>query len=428
MFFDEAKIFVRSGDGGNGAVAFRREKFEPLGGPNGGNGGHGGDVYFWVDPGLNTLSAFKRNIHYRADGGAHGGGTNKTGANGSDLRIAVPPGTVVRNADTNEVIADLVHPEQEHRLLKGGRGGRGNAAFKSAQNKAPRMAEKGEPGAELWISLELKLVADVGIIGVPNAGKSTLLSVISAAKPKIADYPFTTLVPNLGVAELNHRQIVFADIPGLMEGAHEGVGLGLEFLRHIERTRVLVHLLNGDSPDPLGDFEAINQELTLFNPTLAEKPQIVALNKMDLPAARELWPLIQETMQGKGLPVIEISAVTQMNVQQLLYRVQEMLDRTVRFDQDNADDELPEITPTSNERAFRIFRLREGQWRVTGENIERAARMTNWDYYESGMRFQRILRAMGITDALNRAGVAEGDSVFVADVELSWGYENAFGE
>ncbi len=290
MFFDQARIYVKAGDGGNGIVAFRREKFVRKGGPFGGTGGRGGNVIFKVDPGLNTLSSFQQQIHYRAERGVHGGGANKTGARGPDLVISVPRGTVVRNADTGEVIADLTRPGRTVVVARGGRGGRGNTAFKSTRNTAPRIAENGEEGQEFWLTLELKLVADVGIVGVPNAGKSTLLSVVSAAKPKIADYPFTTVAPTLGVAEVNHRQIVFADIPGLLEGAHTGVGLGLDFLRHIERTRLLIHLINGDSPDPMGDYEAINQELTLFNPAMAERPQLVVFNKIDLPNVREQWP------------------------------------------------------------------------------------------------------------------------------------------
>ena len=339
----------------------------------------------------------------------------------------MPPGTLVRDAETGELLADLTQPGQRVLLLRGGRGGRGNAAFKSARTKAPRLAENGEAGEERWITLELKLVADIGIVGVPNAGKSTLLSVVSAAKPKIADYPFTTLTPSLGVAEIDHRQMVLADIPGLLEGAHEGVGLGRDFLRHIERTRLLIHLLNGDSPDPLGDFEAINQELVLFNPTLAERPQIVVLNKLDLPHARERWPEVEAAIRAEGLPVMCISVVTGENVQALLYRVQEMLDALPPRDEDAslAAALIPAEAP-EDERAFEIYAVADGQWRVVGTAIERAAQMTNWDYYEAAMRFQRILRAMGIADALTEAGVQEGDTVQIADIELIWGYQNAF--
>ena len=427
MFFDKARIYVRGGDGGNGVVAFRREKFVPRGGPSGGNGGRGGHVYLRVEPNLNTLYALHHQVHQRAERGGHGQGANKTGANGADLYVPVPPGTLVRDAETQELIADLTVAEQTFLAAHGGRGGRGNVAFKTARNNAPRLAENGEQGEEYWLELELKLVADVGIIGVPNAGKSTLLSVVSAAKPKIADYPFTTVSPNLGVAEVGHRQMVLADVPGLMEGAHEGVGLGIDFLRHIERTRVLVHLVSGDSPDPAGDFEAINQELELFNPALMGKPQIVALNKMDLPQAQEAWPAFEQKINSLGLPMMNISAVTGLNVQTLLYRVQEMLDALPPPFQEEPE-ELPEIAPPPDENTFRIFAAGEGAWRVEGVGIERAAQMTNWDYYESGLRFQRILRAMGIADALREEGVEEGDTVAFGTVELVWGYDNALEE
>ena len=243
-FIDEVKIYVKAGDGGNGAVAFRREKYVPFGGPAGGNGGKGGDVILYADPGMNTLVAFRRKRHFKAGRGGHGGGQNRQGAAGKDCRIPVPVGTVVRDAETGQILADLVEPGQEVVVARGGRGGRGNAAFASPTNQAPRFAEKGAPGEERWLILELKLIADVGIIGVPNAGKSTLLSVISAARPKIADYPFTTLSPNLGVVTVNFHDFVVADIPGLIEGAHKGAGLGDRFLRHIERTRLLIHLLD----------------------------------------------------------------------------------------------------------------------------------------------------------------------------------------
>lgn len=428
MFFDQARIYVKAGDGGNGVVAFRREKFVPKGGPSGGNGGRGGNIYFVVDPGLNTLYPFQSQVHYRAERGTHGSGSNKTGATGKDMEIAVPPGTLVRDADTGELLADLTRQGQRALIVRGGRGGRGNAAFKTARNKAPRIAENGEAGEERWVELELKLVADVGIIGVPNAGKSTLLSVVSAAKPKIADYPFTTVTPNLGVAEIDHRQIVLADIPGLLEGAHEGIGLGRDFLRHIERTRVLIHLLSGDSPDPLGDFEAINQELLLFNPALADRPQIVVLNKLDLPQAQEVWPTVEAAMQARDLPVMAISAVTGENVQTLLYRAQAMLDELPppAPEDESEDGVLAEATISpEEEKAFHIIAEGDGVWRVEGIAVERAAQMTNWDYYEAAMRFQRILRALGITDALREAGVEEGDTVQIGPAELVWGYENA---
>lgn len=426
MFLDHAKIYVKAGNGGNGVVSFRREKFVPRGGPNGGNGGRGGHVYLVTDPSLNTLYTFHNQVHFRAERGTHGSGADKFGANGEDLRVAVPLGTIVRDAESSEIIADLTTPGQEVIIARGGRGGRGNAAFKTPRNTAPHLAENGELGAERWIELELKIIADVGIIGVPNAGKSTLLSVVSAAKPKIADYPFTTIAPNLGVAEIDHHQIVLADIPGLLDGAHEGIGLGHDFLRHIERTRILIHLLNGDSPDPLGDFEAINQELILFNPALADKPQIVALNKMDLPNAREQWPAFEKAIRERGLPVFAISAIARQNIDALLYAVKDALEALPVLEQPL--DALPEIAPPPDTKSFHIYPLADHKWLVEGVEIEKAAHMTNWGYYEAAMRFQRILTAMGITDALRDAGAQEGDEVRIGNVELVWGYENAFGE
>lgn len=419
-------MLAKAGDGGNGAMSFRREKYVPMGGPNGGSGGRGGHVCLYVDTGLNTLYHFKQHVHLRAERGGHGEGADRTGAVGKDLRIGVPPGTIVRNAETGEVIADLIEPGQEVIIARGGRGGRGNTVFKSPRNPAPRLAEKGEPGEEHWLELELKLVADVGIIGVPNAGKSTLLSVISAARPKIADYPFTTLTPVLGVVEVDYQPIVVADIPGLLEGAHEGIGLGLKFLRHIDRTRMLIHLLRGDSPDPLGDFEAINQELTLFNPGLIDKPQIVVLNKMDLPEAQEQWERVEKAIKERGFPVLAISAATHQGLDPLLYLMKETLSTLPKMPEPAM--EAIEISLPVDEKAFDIERIDEKTWLVEGVTVERAARMTNWAYYEASMRFQRILKALGVSAALREAGIREGDTVRIAEIELVWGHENAFGE
>jgi len=428
MFFDRAKIQVRGGRGGDGIVAFRREKFVPNGGPSGGTGGRGGNVILYVDPGLNTLYHVQHNVHQYAPNGVRGGTSQMTGAYGADLRVPVPPGTLVRNNQSGEVLADLTETGQEFIIARGGRGGRGNMQFKTLRNNAPRIAEKGEQGKEFWIELELKLVADVGIIGVPNAGKSTLLSAVSAAKPKVADYAFTTLEPSLGVAEIGHRTIVLVDIPGLLEGAHEGVGLGIAFLRHIERCRVLIHLLNGASPDPLGDFTAINQELTLFNPALADKPQLVVFNKMDLPDAQALWPEVKAAVEHYGLPVLAISAVTQEGLMPVLYKAQAMVDALPKPAPVDTVETLTEVVADESARTFRIRQPNSGFWDVEGVELDRLARMTNWNYYESALRFQRILQAMGITQALRDAGVQDGDVVRIADVELIWGYENAFGE
>jgi GTP-binding protein len=420
MFFDEAKIFVQAGDGGNGIVAFRREKYIPLGGPSGGNGGKGGDVILSVDPHLNTLVSFKQKSHFKAWRGDHGRGKNQQGKRGEDAVITVPPGTVVYDADDGEPLADLTEAGQRAVVATGGRGGRGNATFVTSTNQAPRLAENGEHGEARWLRLELKLIADVGIVGIPNAGKSTLLSVISAARPKIADYPFTTLTPNLGVAVVDGRDLVVADIPGLIEGAHAGAGLGHDFLRHIERCRVLVHLLSGISPDPLGDYEAIIQELELFNPALADKAQVVALNKMDLPEVRELWPALRQNLQQWGVEALAISAVSGEGVTALLRRVADVLESQpppLPADDVEAVFRLPE-----DESAFTVTREEDG-WRVSGKRIERIVQMTNWDYYEAVARFQRILEAMDIRQALLDAGVEVGDTVTIGETVLAWGEE-----
>lgn len=419
MTFDEATIHVRSGDGGAGIVHFRREKYVPRGGPSGGDGGKGGDVYLVVKPTLNTLAAFTHQTRFRAENGAPGGPHNKTGRNGADLLIEVPPGTVVRDASTGEVLADLTRPGQRVLVARGGRGGRGNARFATATNQAPRIAEKGEPGEERTLHLELKLIADVGIVGVPNAGKSTLLSVISNARPKIADYPFTTLQPNLGVVVLDDRDLVFADIPGLIEGAHAGAGLGHDFLRHIQRTRVLIHLLDGAAPDPIADFHQINTELALFDDALGSKPQIVVLNKLDLPQAQAIWPTVRDELTRLGYEAMAISAATGQNVRAVVYRAAQMLDTLPAESPEVA--ERPVFTLEDDPLAFTVTRLGEGEFRVSGKRIERAVAMTYWDYDQAVARFQRILESMGITAALEQAGIKPGDTVYIGDMELEWG-------
>ncbi len=415
MFKDQAKIYVKGGDGGNGVVAFRREKYVPRGGPAGGSGGKGGDVYLVASPRHNTLAHFAYKVHFKAERGKHGSGSNKQGARGKDIEVPVPPGTEVYDADTGEFLGELLQPGERLLVARGGRGGRGNYAFRSSTNQAPRIAEKGEPGEERWLRLELKIIADIGIIGVPNAGKSTLLARVTRAKPKVADYPFTTIAPNLGVAIVDDQDVVLADIPGLIEGAHKGVGLGDDFLRHIERTRVLIHMLNGLSPDPIGDFEAINQELSLFNPELAERPQVVAFNKMDIPEVQERWPEVEAKLKQMDIEAIPISAVTGENVQALLRKAVAILNALPPIERKKA---LPIIVP-DDEDAFTIEKTSEG-WIVRGKRIERAAAMTNWDYYEAALRFHRIMEAMGIAQALVEAGVQEGDTVIIGNVVLEW--------
>ncbi|MBL7183359.1 MAG: GTPase ObgE [Anaerolineae bacterium] len=417
MFFDEAKIYVKAGDGGDGCVSFRREKYVPLGGPSGGDGGKGGDVYLVANPHLNTLIGFKRRVHFKAKRGAHGRGKGQKGRQGDDVYVEVPPGTVVRDAETEEFIADLMEEGQRALVARGGRGGRGNAAFATSTNQAPRIAERGAPGQERWLYLELKLIADVGVVGVPNAGKSTLLSVVSAARPKIAAYPFTTLEPNLGVVALgDYTSFVMADIPGLIEGAHAGAGLGHEFLRHIERTRMIIHLLDGASADPLGDYESINEELALFDPELARKPQLVVLNKMDLPQAQALWPSVEQAMKVRGQMAMSISAVTGEGVKEMLRSVAGMLASLPEEEPPTAE---VKVFRPAEEEAFTIT-WEDDAWRVRGADVERVAAMTNWDLGEAVMRFQRIAEAMGLKAALRKAGVQPGDTVRIGEAELEW--------
>jgi GTP-binding protein len=419
---DEAKIYVRSGTGGSGMVHFHREKFVSRGGPDGGDGGRGGSVILVGASNLNTLHNFVRQQQFVAEDGRNGGPNEMSGAAGGDLRVRVPLGTLVRDADTGELLADMVESGQEVVIAKGGRGGRGNQHYASSVKQAPRIAERGEPGTARWLRLELRLMADVGIVGMPNAGKSTLLSVISNAKPKIAAYPFTTLEPNLGMVVVGDRDIVFADIPGLVEGAHMGVGLGHSFLRHIQRTRVLVHLLNGENENPLADFNQINAELALFDEKLVEKPQIVALNKMDLPDMDEKWAQIERELTKRGYQVMSISAATQLRTRDLVNRAAALL--ATQPAELPATPDVPVFTLKDEiDMAFTIERNEYGEFLVRGPRIERAAAMTYWEFDESVRRFQKLLEILGISKALEKAGVKTGDTVFIGDFELEWSEE-----
>ncbi len=421
MFYDEARIHVKSGNGGDGMISFRREKFVPRGGPDGGDGGNGGSIIFEVDTNVNSLVRFHRQVHFTAEDAKHGQPKRQTGASGDDLVLPVPPGTIVRDAESGELVADLVEEGDSITVVEGGKGGRGNIRFSSSTNQAPRLAERGEPGEERWLTLELKLIADVGIVGVPNAGKSTLLSVVSAARPKVASYPFTTLQPNLGVVQFDDFEtIVLADIPGLIEGAAGGTGLGHDFLRHVERTRVLVHLLDGAAQDPLEDWAMINQELALYDTRLEEKLQLVVLNKIDLPDARAWEPLIRERMENEGVPFHVISAVTQEGVDELLNLVRSMLKEAPSPQLAEAPEKLPVIRPEEAEEAFAIFRLSNGDWRIRGKKIERIAAQTYFEFDATAMRFQQILDQMGISEALRDAGVQDGDTVIIGDEVLEW--------
>lgn len=424
MLYDRAKIYVKSGRGGDGHVSFRREKYVPRGGPDGGDGGRGGHVYLVVDARVNTLIAFQHRQRFRAADGQPGGKALRHGRNGADLEVPVPPGTVVRGVgDEAQFAADLLAPGQRLLVARGGRGGHGNAAFKTATRQAPRFAERGEPAEERTLELELKLIADVGLVGYPNAGKSTLLAAVSAARPKIAPYPFTTLSPNLGVAAVGDFSFIIADIPGLIAGAAQGAGLGLEFLRHIERTRLLIHVLDGagvDGRDPLEDYHATNRELALYSPTLAERRQLVAVNKIDLPAAGERLAALRAALPVPDEDLFAISAATGQGVQALLNRAAALLAAMPpAYDLTPRQETLVLVPPAADEQAFAVCREEDG-WRVRGVRIERAAAMTDFDNYDAALRFQRVLRASGVEAALRQAGVQDGDLVRIGTAELYW--------
>jgi GTP-binding protein len=371
-----------------------------------------------VDPHLNTLQQFAHQREFRADAGKHGAGTRRRGRSADDLLVPVPPGTVVRDAGSVELLGDLTQPGVSLVVAKGGRGGRGNARFANSRVQAPRIAEKGAPGEERRLKLELKLIADIGLVGAPNAGKSTFLAAVTSAQPKIAPYPFTTLTPNLGVAVLDRdTTLVLADIPGLIEGAHRGTGLGFEFLRHIQRTRVLIHLLDGAGADPLADFSQINSELALFDEHLAAKPQIVAVNKMDLPEAQARWPALKSEMERRGYEALAVSALTRAGARDVLSRAAQRLAEAPPLP---TSEEMPVYRAPVAAAAFAISREDDGGYRVNGRQIERAARMTYWEHDEAVQRFQRILEVLGIRKALAAAGIKEGDTVYIGEYELEW--------
>lgn len=421
--YDSAKIYVKAGDGGGGLASFRREKFVPRGGPDGGDGGDGGHVYLVVNPNLNTLVPFQYQHQYRATSGGSGRKSRKTGKRGDDLQISVPPGTIVRDAETNDILADLIVSGDRFRVARGGQGGLGNPHFATSTNQAPRIYEKGEPGEERWLLLELKLIADVGLVGYPNAGKSTLLSAISAARPKIGNYPFTTLEPNLGVVEIGDDSFVVADIPGLIEGAHRGIGLGHEFLRHVERTRVLIHLLDAsgqEGRDPLDDYRVISDELTAYQPELAARPTVVALNKIDLPEAQADLERLTAALHQHDRPIYPISAATGEGLRQLLFTVADLLranPKPVVERHDRAEHAEPSEL---EERLWKIQRLSTHHFQVTGIRIERLVRMTDFANEEAADRLQRVLAASGLSQALVKAGIAPGDVVHIAGTELVW--------
>jgi len=422
-FYDHAQISVQAGDGGDGAASFRREAHVPRGGPDGGDGGRGGHIYILADAHLNTLLSFREQRQFKAEPGGNGGGSRKHGRDGKDLTIRVPPGTIVRATIGGEQYeVDLATPGMRLLAARGGKGGLGNVHFATSTHQVPRIAELGQPGEAYEIDLELKSLADVGLVGFPNAGKSTLLSIISAARPKIGAYPFTTIQPNLGVVAVGDYSFVVADIPGLIEGAHRGVGLGFDFLRHVERTRLLIHMVDAagvDGRDPLDDYHTINQELRQYQPELARRAQIVALNKADLPEAQANLERLQAAIQTPETEVLIMSGATRAGVEALMQRVAARLAAMPVAEQAVHAEDLTWPVPEVDERLFTVEREGEG-WRVRGKKIERLISMTNFAQSEALMRIQRVLEASGINAALLKAGVQEGDPVFIEKAELIW--------
>ena len=430
MLIDRARIWVKAGDGGNGSSSFRREKYVPRGGPDGGDGGRGGTVYLRAKSNLTSLLPFQFTTRFKAEQGGPGRSQQRHGKNGKDLYVDVPVGSVVWDDDSGEILADLTEDDERAAVARGGRGGLGNVHFKTSTRQAPRLAELGEPGEERWLRLELRMIADVGLVGLPNAGKSTLLAASSAARPKIADYPFTTLEPILGVVQVggvDGQIFVMADIPGLIGGAAQGIGLGLEFLRHVRRTKVLVHVLDAsgglEARDPLQDFETVNAELNAYEEDLLAKPMLVALNKADISEARQNLQSLTSELQDRGYTVFPISAVSGEGVPELLQAVAAVL-REVQ--QNEAEVEKPQVRrrytlENVDERAWNVDRLSRHHFAVTGIGIERFTRMTDFSRDEAVERFQRLLESSGISDELGRLGVESGDVVHIADFELVWG-------
>jgi GTP-binding protein len=423
MFIDKAKIFIKAGDGGDGRISFRREKYVPNGGPDGGDGGNGGDIVFEVDENMRTLMDFRYKRKHVAQNGEMGGVNNSSGKSAEELVIKVPAGTVLRDAETGALLGDLRNPGERVVVAHGGKGGKGNQHFATPTRQAPRFAQPGEKGLERWIELELKLLADVGLVGFPNVGKSTFLSIVTSAKPKIANYHFTTLVPNLGVVDLGDgRSFVIADIPGLIEGAHSGVGLGHDFLRHVERTKVLIHLLDTsglEGRDPLEDFQKINDELKLYSEKLVNKPQVVACNKMDLPESAENYRRVSEELSKKGYDVFAISAATREGISPLLDRVFNLLEKTK--DIEEPVEEIVDLVYHINtsDKPFTV-RKENGVYVVEGKLVEQLLASVNLDDNDSIKYFQKVLRKRGIVDELRQLGVKDGDTVKMRELEFEY--------
>lgn len=428
MFVDQVKISLKAGDGGNGITAYRREKYVPFGGPAGGDGGKGASVIFEVDEGLRTLLDFRYQTHFKAKKGENGQSNNMHGRNAEDLVLKVPPGTIVKSVETEEVLADLVEDGQRAIVAKGGRGGRGNSRFATPRNPAPDFSENGEPGEEIDVTLELKLLADVGLVGFPSVGKSTLLSIVSKAKPKIGAYHFTTIKPNLGVVSTpDNRSFVMADLPGLIEGASDGVGLGHQFLRHVERTKVIVHMIDmsgSEGRDPIDDYHVINKELVAYKQRLEDRPQIIVANKMDMPDAEENLELFKEEI-GDDHIIIPLSAVSRDNIDQLLYTIADQLEKVKDIDFSVEEDENVGVNRvvykhTPSQDTFTITRDDDGAYVVSGNAIERTFKMTDFNSDPAVRRFARQMRSMGIDDALRARGCSNGDIVRILGGEFEF--------
>lgn len=433
MFLDQVTIDVKAGKGGDGMVAFRREKYVPDGGPAGGDGGHGGDVILVVNEGLRTLMDFRFNRHFKATPGENGMSKGMHGRGAEDTYVKVPPGTTVRDAETGALLGDLITEGQTLVVARGGRGGRGNTRFASPRNPAPELAENGEPGQERKIELELKVLADVGLVGFPSVGKSTLLSVISSARPKIGAYHFTTLVPNLGmVTTTDGRSFAVADLPGLIEGASQGVGLGTQFLRHIERTRVILHVIDMsgmEGRDPYEDYLAINKELESHNLRLLERPQIIVANKMDMPESEENLKAFKEKLQAQktdefaaDIPIFPISAVSKKGLQALLNATADLLETTPEFPlyDEEIEEDVVHYGYQSDEPEFEITREPDATWVLSGDKIEKLFQMTNFAHDETVMRFARQLRGLGVDEALRARGAKDGDIVRIGNFEFEF--------
>ncbi|GGS06896.1 GTPase Obg [Micromonospora fulviviridis] len=421
-FVDRVVLHMQAGDGGHGCVSIHREKFKPFGGPDGGNGGHGGSVSLVVDPQVTTLLDFHFRPHMKAENGKGGAGSNRDGANGHDLIIKVPNGTVVQTLD-GKVLADLVGPGTTFEAARGGRGGRGNASLANARRKAPGFAELGEPGDRLDVVLELKSVADVGLVGFPSAGKSSLISVISAAKPKIADYPFTTLVPNLGVVRVDNHTFTVADVPGLIPGAATGKGLGLEFLRHVERCAVLVHVVDTATlepgRDPLADIDAIESELTQYG-GLTDRPRLVALNKIDVPDGRDLADIVRPDLEARGFRVFDISTATREGLRELMYAMAELVDQARRAAPPAEPTRIVIRPKAVDDAGFTVEAEEDGSYTVRGSRPERWVKQTNFDNDEAvGFLADRLAR-LGVEEKLAKAGAQAGDLVRIGDREFDW--------